>query len=125
MQARVDPIDAGLLCYYFAMRLLKVSNQYWLHIPNGVGGRDRVWLAPGGIVDADDAFVSRSIRGQEYKLEPAPTGSKPTDIAKWPLAMVRAYEQAKPAPAAPVREKISSVTQAPIPVVEMKRKPVQ
>jgi hypothetical protein len=107
------------------MRLLKVSNQYWLHIPNGIGGRERIWLRPGQILDADDSFVARSIRGQEYKLEPAPANSKPTEIDQWPMAMVRAYEQAKPAPAAPAREKISSVTQAPIPVVEMKRKPVQ
>ena len=50
----------------------------FLHVPRQVEGVDRVWARPGGIIDADDPFVRKSLEGQEYKLAKLPKGETGT-----------------------------------------------
>lgn len=54
------------------MKLHRVIAGKILHIPNDVSQKDRLWLHAGGVVDLDDPIMVRAVKGQEFKLEPAP-----------------------------------------------------
>jgi hypothetical protein len=80
------------------MELHRVKDGMFLHLPGGhpsklnVGGRDRLWLKPGGVVDLEDPFVAEAIKGQEFKLERAAKGTKTADALP-SGAMLRAREE--------------------------------
>lgn len=53
-------------------KLHVVKPDKYLHFPPEVDIDRGLWLEPGGVVDMDDGFIRACVRGQEYKLEPAP-----------------------------------------------------
>lgn len=73
------------------MKLFKVRKGDYLHYPNGMtdSGGNRCWLRPGGVLDMDDPFVAHSVKGQEYKLEPAPDAEAPTEVRSQKLLLLR------------------------------------
>lgn len=78
------------------MNLHRVLPGKYLHYPSGtpstqsIGGRDRIWLKPDGIVDLEDPFIAECVKGQEYKLEPDPK-AKAADPLPHP-GLIRARE---------------------------------
>lgn len=100
------------------MNLHRVAKGKVLHLPNGypslilLGGRDRLWLKEGGIVDLDDPFIAEACKGQEYKLEPDPKAKQADPIPHAGLLRQRDQFLAKVAgkPAPPTKsEKLVAV----------------
>lgn len=66
------------------MKLMKLAEGKVLHFPEFLVGHlpPRIWLREGGVVDVDDKFIAHAIRGQEYKLEPAPEATEATPLTE-------------------------------------------
>lgn len=61
--------------------LLEVNPGWVLQMPHGIGNPyDRVWLMPGGVVDAGDPFIAQMIKGQEHKFRAAALDAKLSDV---------------------------------------------
>ena len=60
-------------------------------MPHGIGNpHERIWLAPGGVVDMSDPYMQHALKGQEHKLEAAPAGAVASPV---PPVLLQEREQ--------------------------------
>lgn len=70
-------------------KLHRVAEGNYLHYPFEVDADGELWLGPGGVLDMEDPYVRHAVKGQEYKLEPAPAGSVAAPITHTRMALLR------------------------------------
>ena len=75
---------------HYPMSLHIVGRGHALHDPKAKGP-NRIWLLEGQTLDLGDPWVVEEIRGQEYKLEPAPAGASETPKEAWPGALLNRW----------------------------------
>jgi len=97
------------------MNLHKVADGKYLHWPKDVGGRDRLWAGPGGVIDLSDPWVMEAIKGQEYKLVPAEAGLTPDELTN-PQAIIRRRQRLEtPKPKEPSKDVSEAAAEIPRP----------
>lgn len=77
------------------MSLHIVGKGHALHDPKAKGV-NKAWLLEGQTLDLGDPWVVEEIRGQEYKLEPAPEGASETPKEAWPGALLNRWRASRP-----------------------------
>lgn len=105
------------------MKLMQVKGRWTLNWPVGVADpMDPRRGARGYVVDMDVPLERQWCSGQEYKLEPAPHGAKPSPIVHArALAALRDWER-KNAPTKEAPKESPKVIQGELPVVEIPKK---
>lgn len=77
------------------MNLHRVCPGKYLHWPPSIDKKDPLWLAPGGLLDLEDPFTQECVKGQEYKLEPAPDAQVATSVSHGRFDQLRREFEAK------------------------------
>lgn len=77
------------------MSLYIVGRGHALHDPKAKGV-NKAWLLEGQTLNLGDPWVVEEIRGQEYKLEPAPVGASETPKEAWPGALLNRWRASRP-----------------------------
>lgn len=88
-----------------ARALRVVRPRETLHVPDWMRVANRVWLREGGVVDVGDPAVAELVRGQEYKLDPAPADALvspfPNVLQPW---LQKHSSRRQPQPKPPVKD---------------------